>query len=196
MKSYFAFIKKFLKDNKKYIFFALLYITFCIFLFIITPLSEKEINLIIENTKEYIEKMSAYDNFDSFALIFANNLFVAFIIVLSGFLFSIFSALIALSNVFTIWVVLSVGIQKVWIFKSLLATLPHWIIEITAILLTLALSFKITYLIVKKIWNWKKYKIWLEIIDSFIFFLEFVIPLIFIAAFIEAFITPLFLHNF
>ena len=192
MINYLNFVKEFLIKNRNYIFFSFLFFLFCIFLFIIIPLSQEEINLILETFKKEIENIPN-TNLKNFAYIFVNNLIIALILFLSGFLFSIFSIFITLKNVFTIWVIINFNIQKYLLLTSILAILPHWIIEISAMLLSLALWFKITYLIIKKIWNWKKHKILLEVIDSFIFFLDFIVPLIFIAAFIEAFISPLFL---
>lgn len=192
LKTYFNFIKNFLKENKNYIVSAFVYTFFCILLFIIIPISEEQKHLLMQSAKEYVEKIITINNFQLFLNIFINNSLIALIVFLSGFILSLLGILIVFSNVFVVWIIFAFSIEKVWLWASLLAILPHWIVEISAILFSLALSFKISYLVIKKIWNWKKYKIWTEIKNSFIFFWTFVLPLLLIAAFIETFITPLF----
>ena len=190
------FIKTFIKENKNYIIAALLYTVFCIFLFVITPISESEKQIFIQSAKEYVEKIITNNHLQLFLNIFFNNSFIALIVFLSGFMLSFLSIFIVLSNIFVVWIVLSFSIEKVWLLTSLLAILPHGIIEISAILFSLALSFKLTHLVVKKVWNRKKYKIWWEIKKSFQFFWSIILWLLLIAAFIESFITPLFLWKF
>ncbi len=190
---YTDFVKDFFKENKNYILAAFAYVVFCIFLFIITPIEEEHKNLLMQSAKEYIDNIMTDNNFHLFLNIFINNSLIGFMIFVSGFLLSLLSMFIVLSNVFVIWIVMSMAIEKVWLWTSLLAILPHGFIEIFAILLTLALSFKITHLVFKKVWNWKKHKIWWEIKKSIQFFWTFILLLIFIASAIEVFITPLFL---
>ena len=196
MNNYINFIKTFVKENKNYIIAALLYTVFCIFLFVITPISESEKQIFIQSAKEYVEKIITNNHLQLFLNIFFNNSFIALIVFLSGFMLSFLSIFIVLSNIFVVWIVLSFSIEKVWLLTSLLAILPHGIIEISAILFSLALSFKLTHLVVKKVWNRKKYKIWWEIKKSFQFFWSIILWLLLIAAFIESFITPLFLWKF
>lgn len=191
---YTDFVKNFFKDNKNYILASFAYVVFCIFLYIITPIPEEQKTMFIQSTMEYIEKIITDNNFQLTLNIFLNNAFIGLLIFLSGFLISLLSMLIVFSNVFVVWIVLSVSIKKVWLLTSLLAMLPHGVIEIFAILLTLALSFKTTHLVLKKVWNWEKHKIRPETKKSFQFFWIFIIPLLFIASIIEVFITPFFLN--
>jgi len=96
------FIKTFIKENKNYIIAALLYTVFCIFLFIIIPISESEKQMFIQSAKEYVEKMITDNNFQLFLNIFLNNFSIALIVFLSGFVLSFLSIFIVLSNIFVI----------------------------------------------------------------------------------------------
>ncbi len=193
MDNYLTFIKLFFKDNKKYIFASFFVFILWILLYLFTPIDENIKKTLIQQTIEYVQTIMTTNSFELFMKIFFNNAFIWLLIVLSGFLLSVLWVFFVFSNIFIVWLVLTISIEKVWLYHSLLAILPHWILEITAVLLSLALSFKITNLVVKKIWNWKTVKIWWELRKTLLFFGWFVLPLFLVAGAIESFITPLFL---
>ena len=193
MNNYVTFVKLFFKDNKKYIFASFFVFILWILLYLFTPIDENIKKTLIQQTIEYVQTIMTTNSFELFMKIFFNNAFIWLLIVLSGFLLSVLWVFFVFSNIFIVWLVLTISIEKVWLYHSLLAILPHWILEITAVLLSLALSFKITNLVVKKIWNWKTVKIWWELRKTLLFFGWFVLPLFLVAGAIESFITPLFL---
>ena len=193
MNNYLSFIKLFFKENQKYIIASFFVFILWILLYLLVPIDENMKKTLIQQTIEYVKSIMTTNSFDLFMKIFFNNAFIWLLIVLSWFLLSVLWVFFVLSNIFIVWLVLSISIEKVGLYHSLLAILPHWVLEITAVLLSLALSFKITVLVVKKIWNWKTVKIWWELRKILLFFWWFVLPLFLIAAFIESFITPLFL---
>jgi len=194
MNKYLYFIRFFIKENKNYIYTSIFVFFLWICLYLLIPVNQNFKHILIQQTLEYMKNIITTNNFDLFIRIFLNNVFVWFLIVLSGFLLSIFWIFLVLWNIFIVWVILTISIEKVGVYHSLLAILPHWILEISAILLSLSLSFKITYLIIKKIWNWKNIKVLWEFKRILLFFVWFVLPLFLIAAFVESFITPLFLR--
>jgi len=192
MNNYLNFIKTFFKENKKYIIASFFVFIIWILLYLFTPIDENIKKTLIQQTIEYVKNIMTTNNFELFIKIFFNNAFIWLLILLSWFLLSVLWIFLVLSNIFIVWLILTISIEKVWIYHSLLAILPHWILEISAVLLSLALSFKITNLVVKKIWNWKTVKIWWDLKKILLFFWWFVLPLFLIAAFTESFITPLF----
>ncbi len=193
MNNYLSFIKLFFKENQKYIIASFFVFILWILLYLLVPIDENMKKTLIQQTIEYVKNIMTTNSFELFIKIFFNNAFIWLLIVLSWFLLSVLWVFFVLSNIFIVWLVLSISIEKVGLYHSLLAILPHWVLEITAVLLSLALSFKITVLVVKKIWNWKTIKIWWELRKILLFFWWFILPLFLIAAFIESFITPLFL---
>jgi len=193
MKSYFQFINTFLKENKVFFLLAFLYVLICILVFLFYPLPEDIKSQLIKQTYQVVQNIAHLWNthLKLAFFIFLNNAFIWLIIFLTGFLLSFWGLFIVFANVFITWLIITVGIEKMWLLKSLLAILPHWIFEITAILLSLGLSFKLTYLVVKKIWNWKNVKFWIEFKKMIYFWFGFILPLLLFAAFIESFVTPL-----
>ena len=193
MKNYIKFVMAFLKENKKFLLLALGYVVFCIIVFFIYPIPEDIKTALLKQTYQTIQHVASLGNnsLKLAGLIFLNNLFIATIIFLTWFLLSLGWLLIGFANVFVIGLVVTIGIGKIGLVKSVLALLPHWVFEITAILLSLWLSFKLTYLLIKKIWDWKNTKFWLEFRKMILFFIGVIVPLLAIAALIESFITPL-----
>lgn len=193
MINYLNFVKEFLIKNRNYIFTTIWFLVFFIIISLFLPINEDLKNTLIKQITEYVSTIQTNNNLVLMWRIFLNNSFVSLLIILFWFLLSIWWMLIMFSNIFITWLVLNISIEKIWLTKSLLAILPHGIIEITAILLSVALWFKVTILIVKKIWNWKKVRIKNELKEIIVFYWSVILPLLLIAAFIEAFITPLFL---
>lgn len=193
MINYLNFVKEFLIKNRNYIFTTIWFLIFFIIISLFLPINEDLKNTLIKQITEYVSTIQTNNNLVLMWRIFLNNSFVSLLIILFWFLLSIWWMLIMFSNIFITWLVLNISIEKIWLTKSLLAILPHGIIEITAILLSVALWFKVTILIIKKIWNWKKVRIKNELKEIIVFYWSVILPLLLIAAFIEAFITPLFL---
>ena len=194
MKNYLNFIKNYLKKNKFYFILNLVYVLILIGLFILFPPSPDYLKLIMEWVKDHFETLSLLmtNKFSTFLVIFLNNSFISLIIVLSGFLLSLFWLLIIFSQVVVIWTIFLYLVNNGLLLKWLLLTLPHWIFEIPAIILAWGLMFKISALILKKVWYFRKVSIWSELKEVFKFFFIFIVPLLLIASLIETFITPLF----
>jgi len=193
MINYLKIVKEFLIKNRNYIFTTIWFLIFFIITSLFLPISEDLKNTLIKQITEYVSTIQTNNNLVLMWRIFLNNSFVSLLIVLFWFLLSIWWIFMMFSNVFITWLVLNISIEKIWLAKSLLAILPHGIIEISAILLSVALWFKITVLTVKKIWNWKKTSIKNELKEILVFYWSVILPLLLVAAFIESFITPLFL---
>jgi len=193
MINYLKIVKEFLIKNRNYIFTTIWFLIFFIITSLFLPISEDLKNTLIKQITEYVSTIQTNNNLVLMWRIFLNNSFVSLWIVLFWFLLSIWWIFMMFSNVFITWLVLNISIEKIWLAKSLLAILPHGIIEISAILLSVALWFKITVLTVKKIWNWKKTSIKNELKEILVFYWSVILPLLLVPAFIESFITPMFL---
>ena len=195
MKNYIDFVKSYLKENKAYFVAGLVYLLFCVVLYFFLPFTEEQKQQFFLWAKQYISNFASYmhNPLQMWVIIFVNNSLIFFLTILSWFFLSFFGMLLTVSQVIKILIVTQLAVEKVWIMKTVLSMLPHWVFEITAFVLALWLMFKITVLIIKKVWNWKKVKISDELKNVFKFFFLFIIPLTAFAALIETFITPLFI---
>jgi len=195
MKSYINFVKNYLTENKGYFIAWLVYFLFCIVLFFLLPLTEEQKQQLFLWAKQYVSNLASYmhNPMQMWLIIFLNNSFIFFLVLLTWFFLSFFGMLIIFWQIITILIVAQLALKKVGIMKIILTMLPHWLFEISALILTIWLMFKITCLIIRKVWSWKKIKILGELKSIFKFFFLFIIPLTAFAAFIETFITPLFI---
>jgi len=122
-------------------------------------------------------------------IIFANNAGKALIAMLAGFFFGIFPAIFIILNGYVIGVVVSWREPDWGIEKVLLAIIPHGILEIPAVIISCAYGV------------WLGYRFYLSLFKGELFmkhllkalkiYRKFILPTLLIAAFVEAFITPM-----
>ena len=189
------FVFSYLKENKKYFLAGLAWVLFCVVVYFLIPLSEADKQSILLSVKNQISSLSNFMHspFQTWLGIFLNNILIFLVILLSWFALSIFGMFLVLSQIIAILLVVSIWLEKIGTLKSLALLVPHGVFEITAFVLVVGLMFKLTVLIVKKVWNRKTVKIGKDVKNVFKFFFFVIIPLTAFAAFVEAFITPLFI---
>jgi len=118
------------------------------------------------------------------AVIFLNNSVKALLIILLGFIPFLFPAGFVILNGFILGVVVNQAVAQRGIAYTLLALLPHGILELAAILLAAALGLQIGFTSVaalagKKTQLGRQYKL------SLALYLKFVLPTLLLAATIE-----------
>jgi len=187
------FTNEFIEFNKVIFKYFLL----CFFLFFTSIIITKFI--FIRNPENVISildnKNSTLDisgpTYGVFARIFINNSIVCLFTILSGFLPFVFLPVVAcIKNAYPVGLLLAGFdiLKKNTFLIALVALVPHGIFEIPAVLYAFSigvhLCLSITTSIVKRVPT-KKYIV--EIKNAFIFI---ILPMLLIAAFIEAFIVP------
>lgn len=126
--------------------------------------------------------------------IFLNNLRVAFIIILLGFLFSIFSLMILFTNGVLIGFMFSIVPAPIMVIY----TLPHGIFEIPQLILTVVCAMLVTKLeinLIKGVLQRDKtfrgeIKNSSTIINDIVLSITMIVVLLVIAALIEGYVTP------
>ncbi len=121
--------------------------------------------------------------------IFANNTLNSFIAMLLGVVFGLWPILFILINGFFIGVVVFDATREISIFIILAALIPHGIIELPMIFISAAIGLRLGYLTFLKISKKMEISIQQELFQAVRFFIKLIIPLLFIAALIETFVT-------
>ncbi len=121
--------------------------------------------------------------------IFANNTINSFIAMLLGVVFGLWPILFILINGFFIGIVVFDTTREISIFIILAALIPHGIIELPMIFISAAIGLRLGYLTFLKISKQMKISIKQELFQAVRFFIKLIVPLLFIAAFIETFVT-------
>ena len=128
--------------------------------------------------------------------IFANNTLNSFIAMLLGTFFGIWPVIFILVNGYFIGVVVFSSVQEYGILVVLFALLPHGIIELPMIFISASMGLRLGVLAFQKIFRIKEEEIRFkyELFSAIRFFVTVIVPLLFIAAIIETFITSSILY--
>ena len=123
-------------------------------------------------------------------IIFLKNLLASAMAMLLGLGLGLVPTLVVTSNGFLLGIVGHGAIQKEgWLYLAA-GILPHGIIELPVVLVSIAIGFRLGYLLALTIFR-EKVDLSGEIRIAVHFLLRWVTPLLFIAATIETFITPI-----
>ncbi len=127
-------------------------------------------------------------------IIFANNTLNSFIAMLLGTFFGIWPVIFIMVNGFFIGVVVFSSVQEYGMLVVLFALLPHGIIELPMIFISASMGLRLGVLAFQKIFKIKDIRLKYELFSAIRFFVTVIVPLLFIAAIIETFITSSILY--
>lgn len=172
---------------KKLFFLAFLTFLFgCVFGFSFSKNFPSESQTILKRAFENLSFLLSLPPFLQVFFLFFFNLSRAVLIFLSGFLFFLFPFFASFVNGFLLGIILESFSQPAW--KIILSLFPHGIFELPALFFSVALGAKAGIEILKKIFR-KKIPLLLELKKSFLLFLKFVLPLLFVAAVFEILVS-------
>lgn len=146
---------------------------------------------LLEELGEVFGDMATIDPFSVMIIIFLNNSVKSFLALLAGIGFAIVPLLFVTLNGLLIGVILFEAVQISGVAFTVSAILPHGIIEIPVFLLSVAIGLRLGTLLFQKLTGSKVELMW-ELKRGLRFFAKWIVPLFLLAAFIEAFITPIF----
>ncbi|MCD1294635.1 hypothetical protein CUJ83_06430 [Methanocella sp. CWC-04] len=125
--------------------------------------------------------------------IFVNNAVKCFLVLVFGIFFGIAPILFMIANGFGIGIVVgATALEKGLLFVTV-GILPHGIIELTMVFIATAMGLKLGYALVGLIMK-RDVDILEEVKKAFLIFIFWVAPLLFVAAFVETFITGTLLY--
>ncbi len=182
-------ILEYLHSLKNYILFSsFVFISSALIGYIITQNYPVETQLLIEEMKEMFLFKEETTRWELFLFILENNITKLFIILPLG----IFAGLIPFFSVLANGLILGIFAQVIsqeasWMFFVLGIT-PHGIIEIPVLIISSAIGIRIGKVAVYRLFS-KKESFQEELAKALKFFILVLMPLLFIAAFIETFIT-------
>ena len=140
-------------------------------------------NILIKEFAAKFEFARDFNALQTFLMIFFNNSLIAYFIILLGFFFSLVPIFVLVSNASILGIVLAVAVNQIGWGPSLLALLPHGIIELPALFLASAYGIFLGNKFTKFIFRKEKF------MPSFVHankvYLKVILPLFFLAAIIE-----------
>ncbi|MBM3257857.1 MAG: hypothetical protein FJZ05_01385 [Candidatus Nealsonbacteria bacterium] len=174
--------------KKQIIIFCLLFVFFVFVGFFSAQSSPKEAELLLEKIMEIVEPLAEMPAFGQFLFILLNNSLILFLVVVFGLVFGIFPFLVLFSNATLIGLVAFLAKTAFSWPVFFLATLPHGVIEVPALILACAAGYNLGQKVFERIFK-KQGNIKSELNLALIFFLKVILPFLVLAALIEVFIT-------
>lgn len=126
--------------------------------------------------------------------IFLNNAGKSFLVMVLGVFFGIPPLLFISLNGIAIGLVAFEVVKEGGILFLLAAVLPHGVVELPAVIFSSAIGLKFGFMTVRKLRGQEE--LGLVVKEGFAFFALRILPLLFLAAVVEVFVTPAVLHMF
>ncbi len=185
--------KKYLRSLKPFIIFAFSFFIISVLegYFFAKNYPEKA-REIISRFSEMFSPVFDVSSFSLAVIIFVNNSFSLLLSIILGFFFGLVPLLSLFSNGMLLGVFAVIWQERLSLDSFFVGVLPHGLIEIPVLVIGAAIGLKIGFIFLSRLIK-KEGEVKKEILSGFIFFGKFLIPLLLLAAFIEAFITPLLL---
>lgn len=124
--------------------------------------------------------------------IFLNNAFVSLLFLVLGLVLGIFPVLLIAFNGYVVGVISHIAAQERGLSFIVLALLPHGIIELPMVFLSAGIGLRLGHQVFAALIG-RNTEIKKEFKEGMRFYFSWILPLLFLAAVIETFITPLIL---
>lgn len=124
--------------------------------------------------------------------IFLNNAFVSLLFLVLGLVLGIFPVLLIAFNGYIVGVISHIAAQERGLSFIVLALLPHGIIELPMVFLSAGIGLRLGHQVFAALLG-RNTEIKKEFKEGMRFYFSWILPLLFLAAVIETFITPLIL---
>lgn len=138
----------------------------------------------------FIKVFRGLPKFRLAAAIFVNNTVKTLAMILLGTLLGVIPAFFLVVNGAALGMVLSLSGQTRGVWVSLLSVLPHGILELPAVFLGTAIGIMLGTSIARKLFAKSTGKIGTELGHALKFFCSVIVPLLLVAAIVEAYVTP------
>jgi stage II sporulation protein M len=125
--------------------------------------------------------------------IFENNVIKCFLVVVLGMAVGVAPLLFTIANGIVIGIVVGATIGKTGLVYVLIGILPHGIIEMPMVFISAAIGLKLGFDVLRALIQ-KKVHIWKDVKEGLLIFVFWVAPLLFVAAFMETFVTGTLLY--
>ncbi len=142
-----------------------------------------------QDVTEFVKLFRGLPKLELAAAIFLNNAIKALLVIIGGIAIGLVPAVFLIANGAALGFVLSGSIQSRGVLAVLLAILPHGLLELPAILLAASMGLWLGRCATNYLLHVGETKLSHELQRALKFFAKIVLPLLFMAALVEAFIT-------
>ena len=143
----------------------------------------------VEDLAAFVQQFSGMPRWQMAVAIFLNNSVKTLIAILLGTLLGILPAVFLLANGAALGVAFSLSIQTRGLWRSLASLGPHGVVELPAVFLGTGIGLYLGAHALKKLGARSEKSLRGEIFHGLKFFCAVILPLLLLAAFVEAFVT-------
>ena len=184
--------------KKPFFLTLILFFLFAIFGYFVAGTHSAVVDELLDALEGVVESIIDLSLFDTALFIFFNNAYISFFASLGGIFFAFLSFMIVLSNGFVFGIVLNLVLEAESLKFFMLGILPHGIFELPIVLFSIAIGFWLgrslfDYVFMKRI---KKEELYKKIRRALYTYVVIILPVLFLAAFVESYITAFILKNF
>lgn len=147
------------------------------------------VNELINEFQKKIDSVADASQFEIMLFIFANNAIVNFVLIFLGIFFGLLSMLIILTNGILIGIIFFQFASQYGFMLVFITLIPHGIIEIPITFTSASIGMKLGLRTFQKLFKIKHVDLKYEFLNAIRIFFIVIIPLIFIAAIIETYVT-------
>ncbi len=152
---------------------------------------------VLKLLKDAFGGITSLDPFGMMIEIFKNNIRNSFAALLLGLAFGIVPFAFAVLNGFVLGILVDFFIKTKGALFVLAAILPHGIIELPVVLMSVGIGFRLGHAAYLSLIRLKTaYELLHEIRQAVIFYVKMIAPLLLLAALVESYVTPLIISRF
>jgi stage II sporulation protein M len=161
--------------------------------YMVTVLSPSTTDQIISGFKEEVGPLKDASALGLMLGIFENNAIKCFIVVVLGLAFGIAPLLFIMANGLVIGIVVGATLAKAGLFYVLVGIVPHGLIELPMVFVSAAIGLKLGVDALRALAR-RNVGLKREVREALLIFIFWVAPLLFVAAFLETFVTGALLY--
>lgn len=152
---------------------------------------------LLEMLKDTYGGITSLDPFGRMLEIFKNNVNTSFIALSGGLLVGIIPFFIVAVNGVVLGILVELFFRKQGAFFVIAAILPHGIIELPMVIISVGIGFRLGHIVFLSIVHQKTmHELFYELKQGVFFYIKIVVPLLLVAALIESYVTPLLIYMF
>jgi len=145
-------------------------------------------NTIVSSFKEEVSPLKELSPGGLMVGIFANNAFKCLLVIVLGVALGIAPILFIVANGLILGIVIAVPMKSTGLLYVLAGVLPHGVIELPMVFISAAIGRKLGADALKALLG-KDVNVVDKLVESLVIFIVWIFPLLFMAAFVETFVT-------
>jgi stage II sporulation protein M len=162
---------------------------------IVSELNPASSGYLLEMMRQAFSMITSLDPFSRMIEIFKNNVRNSLLALVLGTGLGIVPFIVAAANGLVLGMLTDFVSRQQGALFVLAAIVPHGIIEVPMVLISVGIGFRLGH-VVYMFLNGVKTDIKQEMMQGIWFYVRWVVPLLFVAAFIESYVTPLIAMRF